>query len=81
MPVDIFYIEYLDHAYSEEDLDEIKKKPFTLWSIGHIFKEESDYLVVVPNGAKYREKKPSGYDIILKNCIIKKEKIFTIPEE
>lgn len=80
MTKEIYYFEYLDHAYSEDSLDEIKEKPFILWAIGYIYEEQDEYIVVVPEGAKYREKVPKGHNLIVKSCIKKKELIYTIPD-
>lgn len=74
----IYYIEYLDHARSE-NIKRLESKPFILWCCGTIAKESEAYIAVICSGTK--DHLPSSqptYEIVLKSAIIKKELIFTV---
>lgn len=74
----IYFIEYLDHGLVS-DLNELEKKPLTLWTCGKVFKEEDNFLAIICSGTKNREPNvKSTYEIIVKSAITKKELIYIV---
>jgi hypothetical protein len=65
---------YLDHAYTKEKPEAIKKKPFVLWCCGKILNENDSvpYLFIVCSGRLYRSEPAFHYEVVVKNCIIDK---------
>lgn len=78
----LYYIEYLDHGISPDNLEEIRKKPLTLWVTGFIVNEEEneedEYYAIVSEGSRFRDKKPIAYVYVIKHCITKMKVIHTI---
>lgn len=77
----IHLIYYLDHAVSNENLSEIKRKPFILWTVGKILNENSNdpYYFLISSGRLYRKNTPSTYEIVVKKAILKLIPIYKIP--
>jgi len=79
---------YLDHATIKTESKDITKSlqdiindPHCLWCCGKIIEQEinPDYYIVLCSGAFNRWKKPYNYEMVLKNAVIFKKEIFTIP--
>lgn len=70
----IYFIEYLDHGRSPDNMEEIKKKPLILWCCGYIVNEDEDeeYYALISIGTRFREQKPKMYNYVLKRAITKK---------
>ena len=85
---EIHFILYRDHAIEmnvkkslNEFLKEIRDNPHILWVSGKILNpnDKDPFYIILCDGAFNRLVKPTNYVIVQKNCIIKKEVIFTIP--
>ena len=80
----LYYIEYLDHGIASEPIENIRKKPFKLWSCGYILNENCDddiFYALVSTGTRDRPQKPIKIEYIIKPTIIKKILIHTINDD
>lgn len=79
----LYYLEYLDHGTSPEEIDEIKQKPLILWCIGKILnldQHHNPYYAIISHGSRYRNQNISRFEYVLKSAVLKKIKVHTIEE-
>jgi DUF1009 family protein len=78
----IYFILYYDHATTQESIEEIREKPFLLWSIGKIVNLHTDdnFYVVLNTGSVGRYIKPKWKDIVFKKAIKFMKVIYEIPK-
>lgn len=80
----IYYIEYLDHGRTPDNMEEVKKNPLTLWCCGFIVNEndqDSEYYALISMGSRFRDVKPKMYNYILKRCITEKSVIHIVKND
>ena len=77
----IHLILYYDHADTEESIEELRKNPPLLWSIGKIINMHTNdiFYLVLSTGSVGRYLKPKVKDYILKSAIKSMKVIYTIP--
>jgi len=69
---EIWFFEYLDHAFHIGTSKEALNEPYKLWCVGIVEKETEDLLLLRNSGSTSHKRESDSYELIIKCAIVKR---------